>query len=149
MNRGKGVLLAALGAALAFAAGFGWQYVRAERLEDRVAALERDLEFQRLATELGVAAVEAERENYEAARRTASGFFTGLQAAIDSAPPELAGEMSSILARRDAIITDLSRGVPASADTLAALFIRYHLSWEAVRPEAERGGAPPAAAGST
>lgn len=139
MNRWKRGLLVALGVAAAFAVGFGWQYLRAMRLESRVAELERNLTFQVLATELGVAAVEAGRESYESARRTASDFFTGLQASIHRAPPEVAGEMNSILARRDDIITDLSRDVPASADTLAALFIRFHLTWSAARPDEAHG----------
>ncbi len=139
MNRWKKGLLVALGVAAAFAVGFGWQFLRAERLERRVAELERNLTFQELATELGVAAVEAGRESYEPARRTASDFFTGLQASIDHAPAEVAGEMNSILARRDDVITDLSRGVPASADTLAALFIRFHLTWSATRTGEEHG----------
>lgn len=137
MNRLKKGLLATLGIAAAFAVGFGWQFLRAERLERRVAELERDLAFQVLATELGVAAIEASRESYESARRVSSEFFTGLQASIDRAPADVRNELASILARRDDVITDLSRSVPASADTLAALFIRFHLAWSGARPDEE------------
>jgi hypothetical protein len=139
MNRWKKGLLVTLGVAIAFAVGFGWQYLRAERLERRVGELERDLTFQTLATELGIAAVEANRSSYESARRMASEFFTGLQASIDQAPTEVKGELSSILARRDDVITDLSRSVPASADTLADFLIRFHLAWSAVRNGAAHG----------
>lgn len=146
MNRWKKGLLITLGVATAFAVGFGWQYLRAERLDRRVAELERDLAFQVLATELGVAAVEASRGSYESARRTASDFFTGLQASMDWAPAEMRGELSSILARRDDVITDLSRGVPASADTLADFLIRFHLALSAARTGAGHGAGDTAGA---
>ncbi len=135
MNRWKGALVATVFVLAAFAVGFAWQYARAESLEDEVERLERDLAFQELATRLGAATIEAQQNSYEAARRAASEFFTGLQANIDRAPEAMAGDLDAILARRDEVITDLSRAVPAASDTLAALFVRYRLTWEVAHEE--------------
>lgn len=126
----------------AFAVGFGWQYQRAEELADELAATERTLAFAELRGVLGTAAVEACQGDYEAARLAASDFFTGLQADIERVPDEMAGEFGSILARRDAIITMLSRAEPAARDSLATLFIRYRLTWEAAGEEEHVEAAP-------
>lgn len=151
MNRWKTGVVIASGVAVAFLAGFGWQYARAEAIEDQADRLRRELAFQTLGAELGAAAFDACRGSYEPARRAASDFFTGLQANIGRAPESVAPDFSAILAERDDVITMLSRAEPNSADTLAVLFARYRDAAAKTAgpqaPAAEPGMTPPGAPG--
>ncbi len=140
-RRWKGVLLVVLLIAAAFFTGYGLLFGRVGGLEDRVEALEQVATFQDVGLLLAAATIEAQRGNYEPARRQASAFFTGLQQNVDRAPAEMMAELRSILARRDEVITDLSRSNAAVSDTLASMFIRYHLTWQAVHGEETHDGA--------
>lgn len=127
------VVLGAVVAAIAgFALGAGWQYTTARgyRADLETARVELDstrheLRFQRLEATLGAATIEAQRGNHESARRLASDFFTGLQAAIESAPEAARPALSDILAQRDIMITELSRASLDSGGVLAELFAEY------------------------
>lgn len=143
MTRGKTALLAATGALLAFAIGFGWQFARAERLERELEEARRDLVFEQLESTLGAAAVEAMRGSHETARQLTSEFFTGLQQNVSRVPPDVREEMQAILAQRDSLITALSRSDPQAGDLLARLFVRYRLAWEGLRHEDEHAADHP------
>lgn len=150
------VLGAAVAAIAGFALGAGWQYssARAYRGELETTRVEldstrHDLTFQRLEATLGAATIEAQRGNHESARRLASDFFTGLQAAVDSAADSARPTLSSILAQRDVIITELSRASLESGGVLAELFADYRTALgEPVGPipvaPADTAAVPPA-----
>lgn len=113
---------------VAFLAGFGWQWVearqaRAERDEARL-----ELGFQELENELASAVIQAENESFESSRELMSRFFTGLQSSIERAPADARRELEQLLARRDAVITALSRSDPASNDLLTRMYTRYQVA---------------------
>lgn len=121
-------LLFAAGVVLAFGIGFGWQYLRAENLEEAFASTEAELALRSLEGTLGAAAIEAQRGSFEAARTLTSEFFTGLQQNVDAAPLPAQEELRGILDERDAIITALSRAEPAAGEALVRLFVRYRVA---------------------
>lgn len=135
MTRGKAILIAAAAALLAFAIGFGWQYIRAERAISAWVQAQRELTFQEIGVVLGAATVEAQSGAPEEARRLASEAFTRLQSAIGAVPPHALDDVQAILAQRDEVITLLSRAEPASANVLADLFERYRRAWDAQEVE--------------
>lgn len=126
------VLGAIVAAIVGFAIGAGWQYSSARSyrgdLEITRAELDttrHDLVFQSLEATLGAATIEAQRGNYETARRLASDFFTRLQTELASAAESTQPAFRHILEQRDAIITDLSRGNLDSGGVLAEVFAQY------------------------
>ena len=121
-------LLVAGGIVVAFFAGFGWQFARAHSLQGQLDRTSRELTFQRMEATLGAATIEAQRGGFEPARQLASDFFTRLQAAADQAPAAGQPQLQQILAQRDPIITELSRGDTQSGAVLAGLFVRYRVA---------------------
>ena len=117
------ILIAAV--LIAFLIGYGWQRIRANGIEERLNAAEQALAVQRVESTLGAAAIEAQRGSYEIARQHASDFFTDLQVEVDAMEPAAQTEMRELLARRDAIITGLSRSDPQSGPQLAQMFVRF------------------------
>lgn len=113
--------------ALAFAAGAAWQYVdasaaraRATELATRLYATEAQLALTRATARLGVAVMLAQSGEYEAARRTASRFFSELQEYETEGPPPPPA-FAAALSRRDDLITRLSRAEPGIGQDLAQL----------------------------
>lgn len=119
------VLQAAGALLLLFLILFGWQFFEAHSARQERSEVERQLVFQRMATDLALAAIEASYGSFEGARELSSTFFTRLQENIDRAPPEGSTTMSSILQQRDEVITALSRRDPESPEILARIFFRY------------------------
>jgi hypothetical protein len=144
-----GVVIAAV---VAFAIGAGWQYSKARtyrgELDTSRAELEdasHELTFRRLEATLGAATIEAQRGNHESARRLASDFFSGLQAAIPTAPASAQPALHQIQAQRDAMITELSRANLESGGLLAEIFDRYRGAMgEPVGPIPAPSAQPPA-----
>lgn len=118
----------------AFAAGFGWQYTRAESLEGALEEARREVAFTRLEATLAAATFQVYRGAYEPARQLASDFFTGLQSHVDAAPVGARPELLEILAERDRMITLLSRGEPESRAALAGLYARYRATTRGTQP---------------
>lgn len=112
---------------LAFGIGFGWQFLEARSLEGELTTARRELALSRLEATVAAAAVQAERGDYEAARRLTSDFFTGLQEEVDRGTVG-AQEVGDLLTRRDALITSLSRAEPDSRDVLHAVFARFRVT---------------------
>jgi hypothetical protein len=111
--------------ALGFLIGFGWQFVRAQRLSTELASARQEATLRGLEATLATATVESQRGNYESARILASQFFTGLQTGIADAPGAAQPELSSVLAQRDTTITALSRAAPVSTELLTDQLERY------------------------
>lgn len=123
MSRARAIGVALLAALIAFVAGAGWQYIRAERLDDRLAQMSSEYRGARLEAMLAGAVVEAQQGNAELARQHASAFFTELQQGIasDRLPPSA----REILARRDESITMLSRSNPEAVALLNQLYVKF------------------------
>jgi hypothetical protein len=128
----RNILLAIVAVVVAFLIGFGWQWSRANALDERATTAERALELQRVESTLGAAAIDAQGGSYETARQHASEFFTLLQDAVANAtedePAERTTAMRELLGQRDAIITMLSRSDPQSGPQLARMFMRYRIA---------------------
>lgn len=118
-------LIIAAAILVAFLTGYVWQRVRANNIEDRLDETRQALVLARIEATLGAAAIEAMSGSFEIARQHASAFFTELQASLDTVPPDARQDMSQILARRDAVITALSRNDVQSGPQLAQMFRNY------------------------
>jgi len=128
MSRNKEALLVVALVALAFVSGFGWQYLRAERLERELAEARQELALVRAETAIAAAAASAQRGNDDMALKLASDFFTRLQAEVATAPAETRAELEEILAQRDAAIAAVSRGGPEGRELLSRLYARYRVA---------------------
>jgi hypothetical protein len=125
MTRVQWVLVSALAVVFAFALGFGWQYGRAASAQDELRQARQELTFKRLEATLAAAAIQAQHGSYETARTLASDFYGGLQRHIGAAPADARPELEDILARRDDVITILSREQPQGPEVLAGLAARF------------------------
>ncbi len=89
---------------------------------------EHSLSVMHMEKDLGSAAIDARRGEYEAARQEASAFYTAARFEIDqrgqSALTEQQREgLAPLLASQDEIITLLARSDPAAAERLSALYV--------------------------
>lgn len=90
----------------------------------------RELRICRIRSALASTAADARRGDYEAARQTASDFFTDLRTEMDKADDSVFTQaqrdgLKPILAQRDELITLLARSDPASVDRLFDLYGAY------------------------
>lgn len=113
-----GFLWASLAVVIAFLIGFGWQFYEANTVRDDLAAIEDELMLERLRTQLGQAALNAQAGDYESARQQMSDFFRQLQENSDAMPDAVRSVADDFLDDRDQIITGLSRSNPETAATL-------------------------------
>ena len=134
-NRVKQVAGAVL---VLFIALLAWQLVAAHQARQERDEVELELTLQRMATDLAMAAIEANYGSYEGARELTSSFFTRLQQNAGRLPPEGRETANAILVRRDEVITSLSRRDPESPEILTRMFFRY--------PTVVRSGSPSALA---
>lgn len=135
-----------LAVVLAFAAGFGWQYVRAVRVEAELERTEQALAVERLRVGLAQAAVAAQSGDYEAARRQMSDFFTAIQQRLGELPPDVRAVGEQLLLSRDDVITRLSRSSPESADMLYRMLVSFRTAVGDAPPRAAPAGADTGAA---
>ena len=96
----------------------------------RLAEAERRLTLVGMQGGLASAAVDARRGDYEAARQSASQFFTSLRAEIGEGDTSgftraQRARVQPLLAGRDEVITLLARSDPASADRLSQMYVAY------------------------
>ncbi len=127
-QRQRDTLILVAAVAVAFGSGFGWQFSKARqaRLEtdsarQEMAGIQRERGLEQLEATLAMATVAAQFGNFERGRQLASDFFVQLQQREDAAPETARAGLDGILARRDGIITVLSRANPESGLELAAL----------------------------
>jgi hypothetical protein len=113
-----------------FLLGFVPMWLQARASAGRLADAERQLTLVGMQGDLGSAAIDARRGDYEPARQAVSRFFTSLRAEIDKGnasyftQAQRAG-VQPLFAGRDEIITLLARSDPASADRLSDLYVAY------------------------
>ena len=113
-----------------FLRGFVPRWLKSRRCSCRLSEAERQSGLARMQNSLASAAIDAQREEYEAARVAASDFFTALRAETDKgvesalSRDQVAG-VQPLLAQRDEIITLLARGDAASADLLSEVYVSF------------------------
>ncbi|MDQ3686251.1 MAG: hypothetical protein M3430_11730 [Acidobacteriota bacterium] len=103
-----------------------WLTARERGLE----AMGRALRVSGLQNRIAIAAIDAQRGEYEPARQAASEFYTELRAEIERGRDSIFNQtqqdnLRPLLADRDDTITLLARSDPASAERLADLYINY------------------------
>jgi hypothetical protein len=145
--KARNVLYLLGGLLVVFLIGAGWQFLRAEGLEARLEASERELTFTRLESTLGAATLEARRGSYEVARQLASAFYDGLQDRIVSTPDAARLHFTAVLDRRDDVITGLSRAQENTGVLLSDLYLQWRSGMaELARAEGWATAAPAAPA---
>lgn len=124
----RNVLIVTAAVVVAFGVGFGWQFAKARqaRLEldtarEEMAVIQRERTLEQLEASIAMATVAAQFGNFERGRQLASDFFDLLQEEASNAPETARSGLDDILARRDGIITVLSRGQPESGFELATV----------------------------
>jgi hypothetical protein len=115
---------------VAFLGGFIWMGVKFRECSSSQSEAHSQLSLAKMQNSLGSAAIDARRGDYETARVAASDFFTLLRAetskGADSALSQAQQDGAQpLFVQRDQIITLLSRGDVASADTLSDLYVAY------------------------
>jgi len=103
-----------------------WRKARDESVQREKA--ERVLTLTRIEKDLGGAAIDARRGEYEAARQETSAFFTAARFEIDERSRSVLTDqqrtaLAPLLAPRDELITLLARNDPACADRLSNLYV--------------------------
>jgi hypothetical protein len=142
MSRGRQVLLTLIAMAIAFGGGFGWQYLRALRLQRELQTTREQLSMERLQNTISEATVQAQLGSYETARQLASDFYTQLQQRVlqqeqrGGALPD-STQVNAILGQRDATITLLSRSDAGAAQALASQLQQFRAA-----TSASHGAAP-------
>lgn len=127
---GKGslrVILVAVVLVAVFLLGFVPQWRRARAESAARLKAEHALTITRIVKDLGSAAIDSRRGEYEAARQEASSFFTAARFEIDQGDRstlsrEQRDALAPLLASRDDLITLLARSDPAAADRLSNLY---------------------------
>ncbi|HTR38406.1 MAG TPA: hypothetical protein VMH80_20995 [Bryobacteraceae bacterium] len=112
----------------AYLGGFVPEWLKAREQSQAREKAEHALTVTRFEKDLGSAAIDARRAEYEAARQSASAFFTGARFEIDQGDKSaLSGDqrknLAPLLNSRDQLITLLARGDPASQGQLSDLYV--------------------------
>ena len=128
MAPGKLRLLFLAGLIVVYLAGFipTWLKLRDQTAQREKA--EHALTSARLVKDLGSAAIDARRAQYEAARLEASAFMTAARFEIDAGDKsaltrQQRDALAPLLAPRDELITLLARSDPAVAERLSTLYV--------------------------
>jgi hypothetical protein len=108
-----------------------WMKVRGQNTAREKA--EHALTLTRIVKDLGSAAIDARRAEYEAARVEASAFFTAAHFEVDQREKSTLSQqqrdgLAAQLGSRDELITLLARSDPASADRLSNLYVAVRKS---------------------
>ena len=115
------VLLAAV-----FLGGFVPQKLRADRLEETLRVTQLDLELARLHRILGIATLEAQRNNFASAARATTVFFDGCQRLTGDAglakEPRTRIALGAYANSRDEFAVQLAQADPQVAQRLASLY---------------------------
>ena len=111
-----------------FLLGFVPMWMRARDESAARQKAEHSLTIMRIEKDLGSAAIDARRGEYEAARQEASAFYTAARFELDQSnrsalTEQQRGALAPLLASQDELITLLARSDPASADRLSNLYV--------------------------
>jgi len=113
---------------VAFLLGFVPMWMKARDQGAVREKAEHELTLTRIVKDLGSAAIDARRAEYEAARVEASAFFTAAHFEIDqrdksSLTQQQRDGLLPLLGPRDELITLLARSDPAAGDKLSNLYV--------------------------
>lgn len=124
----RNVLIVVAAVVVAFGIGAGWQFNQARQARQaldtarqEMAVIQGERALERLEASLALATVAAQFGEFERGRQLASDFFDLLQEHAGTAPETARSGLDEILARRDGIITVLSRGQPESGFEMATV----------------------------
>src|SRR5258705_9448945 len=114
-------LIILIGVLVAFLLGFIPMWLKARDQSKAREKAEHELTLTRIVKDLGSAAIDARRAEYETARVEASAFFTAAHYEIDQRDKSPLTQQQRdgllpLLAPRDELITLLARSDPAAAD---------------------------------
>lgn len=114
--------------ALAFGLGFLPMWLKAGRHANERDSARREVKLLQFESVAAAAALDARRGEYEAARQSASWFFTALSGEIDMGPQSSLSvaqqtALKPLLARRDDLITLIARSDPASVERLTEIYL--------------------------
>jgi len=113
--------------AAAFLGGYIPATMRARDLETTLHATRRDLILADLHRRIGVAAEEAQRNNFASAAAAARAFFDGCGGLAQTEPftnqPRTRNAIVGYAAQRDEIMSQLAAADPAVKERLASLFL--------------------------
>jgi hypothetical protein len=128
----RNALIVVAAIVIAFGGGAAWQYTQArqartswQEVTQQLDGLQQQRNLDQLESTLAMAALAAGLGDFERGRQLASDYFTGLQQQVAAAAPADRGALEDVLARRDAIITELSRAEPGSGRDIAALLAAF------------------------
>ena len=111
-----------------FLVGFVPMWMRARDQAALRLKAEHSLTVMHMEKDLGSAAIDSRRGEYEAARQEASAFYTAARSEIDqrgesALTQQQRDALAPLLASQDETITLLARSDPASADRLSNLYV--------------------------
>ena len=119
------LMIVGMAIVLVLVAAMVTQVLRTRAVRAELAAARAENARLHTETYVGAAAAEALQGRYEPARVLASRFFTDLQTRMLALPADDRGAIQTLLDRRDATITLLSRGDPAAGPALVRLVTDY------------------------
>jgi len=127
-KKSPSILLSLIVLLVVFLLGFIPQWMKARDQAALREKAEHALTVNRIVKDLGSAAIDARRGEYEAARVEASAFFTASLFELDQGDKSaLTGQqrerIKPLLAPRDELITLLARSDPAAADRVSNLYV--------------------------
>jgi hypothetical protein len=123
-----GIRIAAL--LVAFLLGLVPMWLVNRGLTEDLDQTKRELRRSQIQNTLSSAAIDARRGEYEAARQSASSFFTNVRAELDNSDSHIFNtqektQITGLMAGRDDIITLVSRSDPATAERLTDLYVEF------------------------
>jgi hypothetical protein len=122
------ILLFLIALLAVFLLGFIPMWMRARDQATLRLKAEHSLTIMHLEKDLGSAAIDSRRGEYEAARQEASAFYTAARFEADERSQSALSQqqrdaLAPLLASQDEMITLLARSDPASADRLSNLYV--------------------------
>jgi len=131
-SRIRNALIVVVSIAVAFGAGAAWQFTSArqarmagQQIQQQLDEVRQQRTLEQLETTLAMAALASGLGDFERGRQLASDYFTSLQQQVTATAASDRPGLETVLARRDEIITELSRGEPGSGRDLAALLTAF------------------------
>lgn len=123
----KLVLLVLVLLAVSFLAGYVPQKLRADRAEETLRTTKLDLELANIHRDLGIAALEAQRNNFANAATAARAFFDGCSRIAQNESllqdePRTRIALGAYSGARDEVLLQLATANPQGAQKLAALY---------------------------
>jgi hypothetical protein len=119
------IVVAAVALVVVFLAGFGPQYVRANRLENELRQSRQESAGADLRDLIGLAYVQANQRNYGLAAESSSRFFGRVRESANQTQDATSRKaLEDLLALRDKVTAELAKGDSAVMGDLQDLFVK-------------------------